>query len=126
MIDLALMALGLRRLTNTCALGVIGRSHQLASVEAGALMREMCTMAHLPYDAKSAQTLMHTTGFLYHNFYRCYPIFAIMSAYCKKADAFASDSGIGQFAELVKNGTHTDCKLLNTPFCRSARAYTQP
>ena len=57
MIDLALMAHVLDALPAHARLVLLGDPHQLASVEAGALMREMCTMAHLPYSANTAQTL---------------------------------------------------------------------
>lgn len=116
MIDVALMAQILDALPANARLVLLGDPHQLASVEAGALLREMCEGAHLPYSAKAADDLMHTTGFTLTRATQA-PSFRDNVCLLQKSWRFAQDSGIGQFAQLVKAGqTQALPALLNTPF----------
>jgi exodeoxyribonuclease V alpha subunit len=86
MVDLALMAKLLNALSSKTRLILLGDKDQLASVEIGSVLGDICAGAHLPAQTPEAQRLQESIVLL------------------KTSHRFTTDSGIGAVAEAVKQG----------------------
>jgi exodeoxyribonuclease V alpha subunit len=86
MVDLALMAKLLNALLPTTRLILLGDKDQLASVEIGSVLGDICAGAQLPASTPTAQRLQDSIVLL------------------TTSHRFTADSGIGAVAEAVKQG----------------------
>lgn len=86
MVDLALMAKLLNALLPQTRLILLGDKDQLASVEIGSVLGDICAGAHAPPQTQQAQRLQESIVLL------------------QTSHRFTADSGIGAVAEAVKKG----------------------
>ncbi|WP_198148791.1 exodeoxyribonuclease V subunit alpha [Xenorhabdus hominickii] len=109
MVDLPMMAHLIAALPSQAKVIFLGDKDQLASVEAGAVLGDICLFAEQGYSAKRAEQLKRLTG--------CQLIFnamqnpgenisAVRDSLCllRKSYRFNSSSGIGQLASAVNQG----------------------
>ncbi|SFN09388.1 DNA helicase/exodeoxyribonuclease V, alpha subunit [Izhakiella capsodis] len=105
MVDLSMMAELIAALPAWARVIFLGDRDQLASVEAGAVLGDICSCAAQGYSPQRAQELQQLTG--------CEPGYsdvvgavAIRDSICllRKSYRFASHSGIGQLALAVNSG----------------------
>lgn len=118
MIDLTMMSRLIDALPPHARVIFLGDRDQLASVEAGAVLGDICTYASLGYTAERAQELARLTG--------CSLVSenhslagALRDSLCllQKSYRFGSSSGIGQLAAAVNRGDrHTTCAVFDGTF----------
>lgn len=105
MIDLPMMARLLAALPPQARLILLGDKDQLASVEAGAVLGDICQFVAQGVSSQQAQQLQQRTGYDLHNYVQPagHPL---RDRLCllRKSYRFAADSGIGKLAEAVNNG----------------------
>ena len=117
MIDLTMMSRLIDALPPHARVIFLGDRDQLASVEAGAVLGDICTYASSGYTAERAEELARLTGcsLAAENHLlagRC----ATACVYCKSY-RFGSDSGIGQLAAAVNRGDrHATCAVFDGTF----------
>ena len=105
MIDLTMMSRLIDALPSHARVVFLGDRDQLASVEAGAVLGDICTYASYGYTAARAQELARLTGCSLEPDHT--PIAgALRDSLCllQKSYRFGSDSGIGQLAAAVNRG----------------------
>lgn len=105
MIDLTMMSRLIDALPPHARVVFLGDRDQLASVEAGAVLGDICTYASYGYTAARAQELARLTGCSLEPDHT--PIAgALRDSLCllQKSYRFGSDSGIGQLAAAVNRG----------------------
>lgn len=105
MIDLPMMARLLAALPPQARLILLGDKDQLASVEAGAVLGDICQFVAQGVSSQQAQQLQQRTGYELQNYVQPagHPL---RDRLCllRKSYRFAADSGIGKLAEAVNNG----------------------
>jgi exodeoxyribonuclease V alpha subunit len=105
MIDLPMMARLLAALPPQARLILLGDKDQLASVEAGAVLGDICQFVAQGLSSQQAQQLQQRTGYELQNYVQPagHPL---RDRLCllRKSYRFAADSGIGKLAEAVNNG----------------------
>jgi exodeoxyribonuclease V alpha subunit len=105
MIDLPMMARLLAALPPQARLILLGDKDQLASVEAGAVLGDICQFVAQGVSPQQAQQLQQRTGYDLQNYVQPagHPL---RDRLCllRKSWRFAADSGIGKLAEAVNNG----------------------
>lgn len=105
MIDLPMMARLLVALPPQARLILLGDKDQLASVEAGAVLGDICQFVAQGVSSQQAQQLQQRTGYELQNYVQPegHPL---RDRLCllRKSYRFAADSGIGKLAEAVNNG----------------------
>ena len=118
MIDLTMMSRLIDALPPHARVIFLGDRDQLASVEAGAVLGDICTYASLGYTAERAEELARLTGCSLaaeqHSIAG-----ALRDSLCllQKSYRFGSDSGIGQLASAVNRGDrHTSCAVFDGTF----------
>lgn len=107
MLDASLLAALVQALPPQCRLILLGDKDQLASVEAGAVLAEICKNAGAGgYASATAQWLAQLTGVaLPSNFVSEAPAMLDQQVMMlRTSHRFASDSGIGRLAALVNQG----------------------
>lgn len=105
MIDLTMMSRLIDALPPHARVVFLGDRDQLASVEAGAVLGDICTYASYGYTAARAQELARLTGCSLEPDHS--PVAgALRDSLCllQKSYRFGSDSGIGQLAAAVNRG----------------------
>ncbi|HDS9358404.1 TPA: exodeoxyribonuclease V subunit alpha [Enterobacter chengduensis] len=105
MIDLTMMSRLIDALPPHARVIFLGDRDQLASVEAGAVLGDICTFASLGYTAERAQELMRLTGCVLEGD-SSPQAGALRDSLCllQKSYRFGSESGIGQLAAAVNRG----------------------
>ncbi len=113
MIDVSLMSRLLEALPDTARLILLGDRDQLASVEAGSVLGDICSRINSGYSQEQVKNLYALTGF---------PLFAmnkgqgpaIRDSLCllRKSYRFDESSGIGQLARAVNNGDRKTVEAL--------------
>ncbi len=105
MIDLTMMSRLIDALPPHARVIFLGDRDQLASVEAGAVLGDICTFASLGYTAERAQELMRLTGCVLEGD-NSPQAGALRDSLCllQKSYRFGSESGIGQLAAAVNRG----------------------
>ena len=116
MIDLPMMARLIEALPEHARVIFLGDRDQLASVEAGAVLGDICAWVNAGYTPERAKMLSQLTGF---------PVpagegskaGALRDSLCllQKSYRFNSESGIGQLAKAVNNG---DAKAMKQVFAQ--------
>lgn len=107
MLDVSLFAALVRALPPQCRLILLGDKDQLASVEAGAVLAEICRHAEAGgYSADSAQWLFALTGQALPPAYLSVQPDPLdqQVVMLRHSHRFGADSGIGQLARAVNNG----------------------
>ncbi|MDD7804431.1 MAG: exodeoxyribonuclease V subunit alpha [Endozoicomonas sp. (ex Botrylloides leachii)] len=105
MIDLPMMSRLVEALPNHARLILLGDRDQLASVEAGSVLGDICAAAHGGYSQKNIQLIEEVTGFnLSH--YAMAKAKAINNSLCllQKSYRFDDSSGIANLANAVNTG----------------------
>ncbi|MGR5942322.1 exodeoxyribonuclease V subunit alpha [Enterobacter sp. C4G1] len=105
MIDLTMMSRLIEALPSHARVIFLGDRDQLASVEAGAVLGDICTYASLGYTTARAQELARLTGCVLEG--NDNPLAgALRDSLCllQKSYRFGSHSGIGQLAAAVNRG----------------------
>ena len=116
MIDLFLMSRLLDALPNSVHIIFLGDKDQLASVEAGSVLADICTALDYHYSPQQVEQLRQMTALSLQEYSReCGP--AIRDSLCllRKSYRFAADSGIGLLARAINRG---DDEAIKT-FCQS-------
>lgn len=105
MIDLTMMSRLIDALPPHARVIFLGDRDQLASVEAGAVLGDICTYASLGYTAERAEELARLTGCSLAAESQSLAA-ALRDSLCllQKSYRFGSDSGIGQLAAAVNRG----------------------
>ncbi|WP_237657939.1 exodeoxyribonuclease V subunit alpha [Tolumonas lignilytica] len=105
MIDLPMMARLLAALPPQARLILLGDKDQLASVEAGAVLGDICQFVAQGISQRQAEQLQQYTGYALQSYVRTtgHPL---RDRLCllRKSWRFAAGSGIGQLAEAVNDG----------------------
>lgn len=105
MIDLEMMARLLAAVPLTASLILLGDKDQLASVEAGAVMGQLCANADLGnYAADTLAWVVQTTGEDLTAWAGHGPALAQQTVMLRFSRRFSDDSGIGQWAKAVNAG----------------------
>lgn len=105
MIDLPMMARLIAALPEQARLILLGDHDQLASVEAGAVLGDICHYAHFGYSSARAAELSVLTGYTIGGCDSA-PLSELRDSLCllRKSYRFHPDSGIGQLAQAVNAG----------------------
>ncbi len=105
MIDMPLMFKLLQALPKQARLILLGDKDQLASVEAGAVLGDLCRFIDHGYSAQLVDILQRSSGFALAAYTSDQPL-AIADKLCllRKSYRFAAHSGIGQLAQAVNQG----------------------
>lgn len=105
MIDLPMMARLIAALPAHARVIFLGDRDQLASVEAGAVLGDICAWVNEGYTPERAQELSQLTGFAVPAG-KGHQAGILRDSLCllQKSYRFGSDSGIGQLARAVNNG----------------------
>jgi exodeoxyribonuclease V alpha subunit len=108
MVDIALMSKLLEAIPEKCKLILLGDKDQLASVEAGSVLADVC-------DFRFPGNVSETIPFEKEQVNPLSPVITL-----RKSFRFSNDSGIGQLAEAINKGAgDTAWKVLNSdPTCR--------
>ncbi|MDD1795204.1 exodeoxyribonuclease V subunit alpha [Enterovibrio sp. ZSDZ42] len=103
MVDLPLMARLLSALPNHARVILLGDRDQLASVEAGAVLGDICDGAEIGYSPERAAQLSSLTGFALQGHEN---VPAVSDGVCllKKSYRFHARSGVGQLAYAINAG----------------------
>lgn len=105
MVDLEMMACVLAALPPRARLILLGDKDQLASVEAGAVLGELCRGAETPgYSGQLVQWLQEQTGYDLGGWQGQSGALADHIALLRKSHRFDAGSGIGQLAQAVNAG----------------------
>ncbi len=122
MIDVALMTKLLDALPDRCRLILLGDKDQLASVEAGAVLGDICSGCEAPSsDPESAAELLDTDAEQTRYVGICDSIVVLRHSY-----RFGRESAIGQLAAAVNNGdAESAAGLLNAPADQAALVHLE-
>ncbi|MFE8073280.1 exodeoxyribonuclease V subunit alpha [Marinobacteraceae bacterium S3BR75-40.1] len=113
MVDLELMAALLDALPPQARLILLGDKDQLASVEAGAILGELCRDAEQPgYSAQLVDDLREQTGYDLSAYQGDRGPLADHIALLRKSHRFGQHSGIGQLARAINEQNITDTQRL--------------
>ncbi len=113
MIDLELMACLMQALPTSARLILLGDKDQLASVESGAVMAQLCQgAAAAPYTAATQQWLLQTAGIDLSSWHTTAPSDALarpsalaqQTVMLRQSRRFGQESEIGQWAQAVNDG----------------------
>lgn len=118
MIDLTMMSRLIDALPPHARVIFLGDRDQLSSVEAGAVLGDICTYASLGYTAERAEELARLTGCSLASENHSLAG-ALRDSLCllQKSYRFGSSSGIGQLAAAVNRGDrHTTCAVFDGTF----------
>ncbi|PJE79378.1 RecBCD enzyme subunit RecD [invertebrate metagenome] len=107
MIDLPLMSALLDALPSHARLILLGDHHQLASVEAGSVLGDICAGAANNYSQPFSEQLNHLTGFVLPNTVNQHKS-VVQDAICllQKSYRFSRSSGIGTLAYAINRGDY--------------------
>lgn len=112
MIDLPLMASLLAALPPQARLILVGDKEQLASVEAGSVMGDLCALPkHAGRSKKMTALLQDACGLSDSSALNAVP-FADSVAFLTRSYRFSMDSGIGALARAVNNGSAEQVKAV--------------
>ncbi len=125
MIDIVLMAQLLEALPSHARLVLLGDQHQLASVEAGAFMSELCQFASSSFQLEDANALQRACGFSVAHAARSAD-FRDNICLLHKSWRFSAQSGIGQFAQVVKSGDATALEQFVNQAFSDLRVHQEP
>ena len=105
MVDLPMMAALIDALPENAMLILLGDKDQLASVEAGAVLGDICRFAESGYTPQRRQALEAMTGCVLPDKSPVHPV-NVQDHLCllRKSFRFDAGSGIGQLATAVNNG----------------------
>lgn len=105
MVDLPMMASLIDALPENAILILLGDKDQLASVEAGAVLGDICRFAESGYTPQRRQALEAMTGCVLPDKSPAHPV-NVQDHLCllRKSFRFDAGSGIGQLATAVNNG----------------------
>ena len=105
MVDLPLMCRLLSALPPEARVILLGDRDQLASVEAGSVLGDICSAADMGYSPTQVQQLEQLTGFNLNNYPKA-KSHGIGDSFCllRKSYRFDALSGIGQLASAVNQG----------------------
>lgn len=107
MIDLPMMARLINALPKQARLILLGDREQLASVEAGAVLGDICRFIEKGYSQPKCELLMELTGCALADLaQQDGPVVRDSLALLRKSYRFSSESGIGQLAGAINQG-HT-------------------
>ncbi len=114
MVDLSLMYKLLDALPDHAKVILLGDKDQLASVEAGAVLGDICSFQSYGYSAKQASVIENLTGFNAAELRGKSQVPPIADSLCmlQKSYRFDSHSGIGQLAKAVNSGDVTAVKAV--------------
>lgn len=105
MIDLPMMARLISALPKQARLILLGDREQLASVEAGAVLGDICRFIEKGYSAITCESLTRLTGCsLTELVQQDGPVVRDSLALLRKSYRFSSESGIGQLAGAINQG----------------------
>lgn len=118
MVDLPMMGKLIEALPSHAKLIFLGDKDQLASVEAGAVLGDICQFADCGYSPQRAQELSDLTGYsLAHFVSEDGPFIRNSLCLLRKSYRFSASSGIGQLAFAVNEGDVKRAeKVLNSSF----------
>jgi exodeoxyribonuclease V alpha subunit len=113
MVDLPLMAKLLMALPDHARLILLGDKDQLASVEAGAVLGDICHFIDAGYSSEKAQNLAELTGFSCLNTQdNKQPSMADNLCLLRKSYRFDQYSGIGYLSKAINTGQATSKQVL--------------
>ncbi len=119
MIDLEMMTVLLEALPPEARLILLGDKDQLASVEAGAVLGDLCREAAIPgYHPDTVNWLTHLSGYDVSEYRGRGSTLAQHICLLRKSHRFGNDSGIGALALAVNSG---DTAAVNTVWQSSYR-----
>lgn len=125
MIDLPMMARLLAALPPQARLILLGDKDQLASVEAGAVLGDICRFVAQGISQPQAECLQQRTGYDLQPYVQVtgHPL---RDRLCllRKSWRFAADSGIGKLAEAVNNGDEKTAQAVWTRDYRDIRLHS--
>ncbi|SPY78654.1 exodeoxyribonuclease V subunit alpha [Providencia rustigianii] len=105
MVDLPMMAKLIEALPEQAKLIFLGDKDQLASVEAGAVLGDICRFADVGYSVNRAAQLEQLTGYVLSDFTNNEgPVIRDSLCLLRKSYRFSADSGIGKLAFAVNTG----------------------
>ncbi|WP_036821148.1 exodeoxyribonuclease V subunit alpha, partial [Photobacterium sanctipauli] len=104
MVDLPMMARLLDALPPNAKLILLGDRDQLASVEAGAVLGDICAFADQGYSQQQSQLLGQLTGFQFPVQLQSLGVVADSLCMLRKSYRFHAQSGIGQLAKAINAG----------------------
>ncbi|MDV5171709.1 exodeoxyribonuclease V subunit alpha [Photobacterium rosenbergii] len=104
MVDLPMMARLLDALPPHAKLILLGDRDQLASVEAGAVLGDICGFAEQGYTPAQSQLLGQLTGFQFQQAQAVPAAVADSLCMLQKSYRFHAQSGIGQLAKAINSG----------------------
>ncbi|PSV00747.1 exodeoxyribonuclease V subunit alpha [Photobacterium kishitanii] len=114
MVDLPMIDKLLDALPTGAKLILLGDKDQLASVEAGSVLGDICSFSDYPYSKEQSETVNRLTGYntlnINNNNFDLDMTSPIVDSLCmlRKSYRFHSKSGIGQLAYAVNNGSFKD------------------
>ncbi|PSV65382.1 exodeoxyribonuclease V subunit alpha [Photobacterium angustum] len=104
MVDLPMMARLLDAMPAGAKLILLGDRDQLASVEAGAVLGDICSFANQGYSGSQGQVLSQLTGYDLHSTSLDLSLVADCLCMLQKSYRFHAQSGIGQLAKAINSG----------------------
>ena len=104
MVDLPMMARLLDAMPQGAKLILLGDRDQLASVEAGAVLGDICSFSSQGYGAEQGQLLSELTGFDLHSNNIGLSVVTDCLCMLQKSYRFHALSGIGQLAKAINQG----------------------
>ena len=105
MVDLPMMSKLIEALPPNARLIFLGDKDQLASVEAGAVLGDICRYSSVGYSPERAAQLTYLTGYSLADFSANKgPIIRDSLCLLRKSYRFSADSGIGQLSSAVNEG----------------------
>lgn len=111
MVDLSMMARVIEALPSDARLILLGDREQLSSVEAGAVLGDLCSFAEKGYSVERAAEVAQLTGYQLPSVTMA-PAISDSICLLHKSYRFGASSGIGLLAESVKTGNVTQTKQL--------------
>lgn len=105
MIDLSMMYKLTEALPKSARLILLGDKDQLASVEAGAVLGDICSFSHYGFSRNQATQLSRLTGFAELETSSTVPSISDSLCMLKKSYRFDARSGIGQLAQAINHGS---------------------
>lgn len=116
MIDLPMMASVINALSSQTRLVLIGDKDQLASVEAGSVLGDICAVPTLACYSQEQSQYLHQTCDFSNTHYSTYP-FSDQIAFLQKSYRFSASSGIGALATACNNGSIAEIdRVFNSGF----------
>lgn len=112
MIDLTLMTNLLKALPKTARLILLGDRDQLASVEAGSILGEICSFIESGYNQKQAQTLGILTGYDYKQYIGKNSAIGDCLCQLRHSYRFGESSGIGKLSKAINKGSWKDVERI--------------